>query len=138
MDHRAITINDVDRCRLGTLLTCTEGAAYGRSRSRFDLEAKLEGANAVPVSGTPRTLVTMNSTVVLVGVDSDERRICRLVYPEDRDLSPRSVGVLQPLGQCILGRSVGDIVQFNEGTHLKRYRIESIPFQPEAEGASHL
>jgi regulator of nucleoside diphosphate kinase len=102
------------------------------------LERRIEEAQTIPVACTPGTLVTMNSTVVLVDVKSGERSTCTLVYPEDRDLIPHSVGVLQQSGQCILGRSVGDIVQMTEGAKTRRFRIESIEYQPEAAGAAHL
>jgi regulator of nucleoside diphosphate kinase len=138
MDQHNMTLTDVDRCRLGTLLTCAEAAAYGGARSRFNLETKVEEAEAIPVECTPRTLVTMNSTVVLVDVSSGERRTCTLVYPEDRGLIPHSVGVFQQLGQCVLGRSVGDIVQMTEGASSRQFRIESILYQPEAAGARNL
>lgn len=138
MGQHHMTLTDVDRCRLGVLLICAETASYGAPRSRFDLERELEDAEAIPAAHTPGTLVTMNSTIVLVDVNSGERRTCTLVYPEDRDLIPHSVGVLQQSGQCILGRSLGDIVQLEEGADSRRFRIESILYQPEAEGASHL
>ena len=111
---------------------------YGDARSRFDLERKVEEAEAILAAQTPRTLVTMNSTVVLVDVSAGERRTCTLVYPEDRDLIPHSVGVLQQPGQGILGRNLGDIVQLAEGTDTRQFRIESILYQPEAAGAGHL
>ena len=103
-----------------------EAAGYGSPKSRCDLERRIEEAQNISVACTPGTLVTMNSTVVLVEVSSGERRTCTLVYPEDRDLIPHSVGVLQQSGQCILGRSVGDIVQMTEGAKTRRFRIESI------------
>jgi regulator of nucleoside diphosphate kinase len=138
MGQHDITLTDVDRCRLGALLTCTETAGYGRARARFDLEGKVEEAEAIPAAQTPRTLVTMNSTVVLVDVSTGERRKWTLVYPEDRDLIPHSVGIFQQSGQSILGRSTGDIVQLTEGASSRQFRIESILYQPEAAGASHL
>jgi transcription elongation GreA/GreB family factor len=138
MGKQDITLTDVDRSRLGTLLNCAETAAYVASRSRFDLETKIEEAEAIALAYAPRTLVTMNSTVVLVDVGSGERRTLRLVYPEGRELIPHSVGVFQRSGQCILGRRVGDIVQLTEGAGWRRFRIESIPYQPEAAGARHL
>jgi regulator of nucleoside diphosphate kinase len=138
MGQHDITLTDVDRCRLGALLTSAETASYGGARSRFDLERQLEEAEAIPVAQTPRTLVTMNSTVALVDVSSGERRTCTLVYPEDRDLIPHSVGVLQQSGQRILGRRLGDIVQLAEGTNARQFKIESILYQPEAAGAGHL
>jgi regulator of nucleoside diphosphate kinase len=133
-----MTLTEVDRCRLGTLLNCTEAAGYGNRQLRWDLERRIEEAQTIPVTCTPRTLVTMNSTVVLVEVSSGQRETWTLVYPEDRDLIPHSVGILQQSGQCILGRRVGDIVQLTEGAKPRQFRIEAIPYQPEAAGASHL
>jgi transcription elongation GreA/GreB family factor len=138
MGQRSMKLTDVDRCRLGTLLTCEEAASYGSARERANLETKLEEAEVVSAAATPRTLVTMNSTLVLVDASSGERKTCTLVYPEDRDLMPHSVGILQPLGQRLLGRCVGDIVRTNEGFRAKLFRIETIVYQPEAAGAGHL
>ena len=138
MDRHNMKLTDVDRGRLGTLLTCETAAAYGSARSRADLETRVEEAEVISVATTPRTLVTMNSTVVVADAKSGERRTCTLVYPEDRDLIPHSVGVLQQLGQCLLGRCVGDTVQIKEGPGAKRFRIETILYQPETAGASHL
>ena len=101
------------------------------------MEARLEEADAIPVADTPPTLVTMNSTVLLADVRTGERCKYTLVYPADRDLVPRSVGILQS-GQCLLGRSVGDIVEMNDQAKAKRFKIESIIYQPESAGASHL
>ena len=63
MDQHNIKLTDVDRGRLGTLLTCQTAAAYGNARSRADLETRVEEAEVISVATTPRTLVTMNSTV---------------------------------------------------------------------------
>jgi regulator of nucleoside diphosphate kinase len=132
------TLTDMDRCRLSRLLTSSEAAGYGSQRSRFNLEMKLEEAEAIPARRAPSSLVTMNSTIAMVDVESGERRRCTLVYPEDRDLIPHSVGVLQPLGQHILGRCKGDVVDAIEGGRRRRLKIEAIEYQPEAAGAYQL
>jgi regulator of nucleoside diphosphate kinase len=137
MDQYEMKLTDVDRRRLGSLLSCEEAAAYGSLHSRAELEARLEEADAIPVADTPPTLVTMNSTVLLADVRTGERSTCTLVYPEDRDLVPRSVGVFQS-GQCLLGRSVGDIVEMPDQAKSTRFKIESVIYQPETAGASHL
>jgi regulator of nucleoside diphosphate kinase len=138
MGRKNMTLTDVDRGRLGSLLTCAESAAYGSPRSRFRLEAQIEEAESIPAACAPRTLVTMNSTVMLTDVSSGQRRTCTLVYPDDTDLIPGSVGVLQPLGQSILGCSVGDTVRMTDGGGTRKLKIESIVYQPEFAGAAHL
>jgi regulator of nucleoside diphosphate kinase len=128
-------LTDLDRFRLGALLSCSESAGLGGARSRFDLETRLEEAEAIPSEAAPSCLVTMNSTLRLVDVNSGRTRICTLVYPEDRDLVPQSVSVFQTLGRRLLGARVGDSIQVVEAGQPKRYRIDSILYQPEAAGA---
>jgi len=131
-----MTLTDKDRCRLAHFLNPEATAAIGNARMRFSLELSLEEAKTIAAELTPRSLVTMNSTVVLIDLTSGEHKTCTLVYPDDRDLVPNSVGVLQRLGQCLLGRSVGDIFAIPEGKQIRRFRIESLPYQPE--GAGHI
>jgi len=131
-------LTDKDRCRLAHFLSSEATAAIGNARMRFNLELSLEEAETIAAELTPRSLVTMNSTVVLTDLTSGEHRICTLVYPDDRDLVPNSVGVLQRLGQCLLGRCVGDIVSIPEGKQIRKFRIEALPYQPESAGHTHL
>jgi regulator of nucleoside diphosphate kinase len=138
MGGHIMIITDRDRCRLGCLLTSEKAAAFGNSRVRVDLETTLEEAATIPAELTPRELVTMNSTVGLIDLDSGERQLCTLVYPDDRDFVRNSVGILQPLGACLLGRRIGDILEFHDGNRARRLRIDSLPYQPEAAGDIHL
>jgi regulator of nucleoside diphosphate kinase len=131
-------ITERDRQRLGVLLTCETKACLGNAYSRNDLEMMIEDATAIQSEKVPAELVTMNSTVVLVDLNSRQRKQCTLVYPEDRDLITNSIGVLQPLGCCILGRSVGDIVEMREADRVRLFLIESIRYQAEAEGNTRL
>jgi len=133
-----VTLTDRDRYRLAHFLSSEATAAIGDARMRFNLEATLEEAPTIPADFTPRSLVTMNSTVMLVDLASSRQKMCTLVYPEDRDLVPSNVGVLQPLGQCLLGRHVGDVFDIREGKQIRRFRIESLLYQPEAAGHTHL
>jgi regulator of nucleoside diphosphate kinase len=133
-----MTITDRDRCRLGYLLTCERTAEFGNPHSRWELEASIEDATSVPAERIPAQLVTMNSTIVLVDLESGERMNCTLVYPDDRELIRNSIGVLQPLGRSLLGRSVGEVIEVKERGRVGRYRIESMLYQPEAAGDSHL
>jgi regulator of nucleoside diphosphate kinase len=133
-----MTINDIDRRRLGHFLSSTETAALGSARSRFELETRLEEADTVPAELTPRELVTMNSTAELIDLESGDHQIFTLVYPDDRDLVRNSLGILQRLGLRLLGRRIGDIVEVQDGIRARRFRIDSLSYQPEAEGDTHL
>ena len=133
-----MTITDRDRCRLGHLLTSEITAAFGNSHSRWELEARIEDALAIPAERVPSHVITMNSTIVLVDLESGERSRCTLVYPEDRDWIRNSVGVLQPLGRRLLGRSVGEVIEMHDHRSHRRFLVESMLYQPEAAGDTHL
>lgn len=132
------TLTDRDRCRLGSLLVSRETEGFGNSRSQFELETSLEEADTISAEFAPRELVTMNSTVGLVDAETGKRQLCTLVYPEDRDLVRNGVGVLQRLGLGLLGRRVGDVVKVRSGPRTRTFRIDSLLYQPEAAGDTHL
>lgn len=138
MKRSNVTLTDLDRCRLGRLLTARDTAAIGAPPSRFDLDVKLDEAQSVPAALAPHGLVTMNSQVRLIDLATGQATTRTLVYPDDRDLMPDSVSVLQELGRRILGRRVGDIVQIREHGQIRQFKIEEIVYQPEEAGAFHL
>lgn len=81
----------------------------------------------------PPGLVTMNSTVRLVDDASGRDWEVTLVYPEDHDPSESCWSVLNPVGAAIFSRCIGDIAEIaGEDGVVTSWRIDSIPFQPEA------
>lgn len=131
-------ITDRDRCRLGNLLTRAERAATGTAHSRWDLEARIDDALPLPAERVSAQVVTMNSTLALVDLETGERWCVTLVYPEDQEWVPSSVSVLETLGRCLLGRSVGDVIEVPEGERVRRVLVASVLYQPEAAGDIHL
>jgi regulator of nucleoside diphosphate kinase len=127
-------ITDADRCRLGSLLTSRERRMWGRARNIRILDTRLEDAEPVADCKAPQGLVTMNSTVELLDLDSGNRRLVTLAYPEDYEFLPDAVSVLDPLGTGLLGSEVGDTVCPDS----RQFQITRIVYQPEAVGAMHL
>jgi transcription elongation GreA/GreB family factor len=134
MKRKRCFVTDTDRCRLGVLLETCEGRAWGRANCLRTLDARLEDADFIDSTQTPRNLVTMNSIVELTDVSSGDRRQVTLAYPADCDLVPDSVSVFEPLGTQLLGSQVGDVVSYGKGEGC----ITRIIFQPESAGARHL
>ena len=64
------------------------------------LRRLLERATVVASDVVPAEIVTMNTQVVLVDDGTRERRIVRVVYPEDADATRGFISVLDPLGTC--------------------------------------
>ena len=94
------------------------------------LQRKLQEALVVPSEEVPPDVVTMQSKVLLIDAGTAERRLVRVVYPDESDPAAGSVSVLDPLGADLFGAAVGETVH--------RYRIEDIVFQPEKSLRTHL
>lgn len=105
------TITDVDRRRLGTLVSTHSGRVWCTTPSLHKLEELLEDASAVAASDVPEALVTMNATVELADDASGTRRRLTVVYPQDADDVPNGISITEPLGLALLGCQIGDVLQ---------------------------
>lgn len=86
----------------------------------------------------PDDVVTMNSTVRLISLNSAAESICTVVYPEDVDLVDDGISVLEPLGARLIGCEVGDLVECETQEDRGLWRVAEIVYQPERVGAFHL
>jgi regulator of nucleoside diphosphate kinase len=101
------------------------------------LETLLEDASPVVAAEAPETLVTMNTTVKLVDVDSGARRLLTVVYPQDADDAPNAASIVKPWGLALIGCQAGDVLQC-PGEPRHDLRIAEIVYQPERAGPHHL
>jgi regulator of nucleoside diphosphate kinase len=137
MNYSHLTITDVDRRRLGALLSSPEGRAWGTRDAACELETILEDASCVNAAEAPETLVTMNTEVELEDLDSGARRRLTVAYPQDADAIAGAASVVEPAGVSLIGCQVGDVVQFaDEPEH--DFRIAALLYQPEQAGAHYL
>ncbi len=79
-------------------------------------------------------IVTMNSRVQLVDIDTQEEMIVTLVYPEQTNISDGRISILAPIGTAILGYGQGDIIQWEVPDGTRNLRIDDVLYQPEAAG----
>jgi len=128
-----ILLTDFDRRRLDGLLRVL------RERSAVDpwnlhaLELELERAEVVPPERVPSDVVTMNSRVSLLDLDSGARTAVSLVFPDTPGDASR-VAVLSPLGLALLGCREGDVLAWQTAEGPRQLRVDSVIYQPEAAG----
>jgi regulator of nucleoside diphosphate kinase len=103
-----------------------------------ELQVELDRAQVVPQRDVPKDVVTMNSTVALRDLDTNELEIYTLVYPDRADIANDKLSVLAPIGTAILGYRVGDEVKWRVPAGWRRLKVEQVIFQPERAGALHL
>jgi regulator of nucleoside diphosphate kinase len=103
-----------------------------------ELHRLLERATVVSADAVPADIVTMNTEVILSDEGTRERRVVRVVYPEDADAARGLVSVLDALGTALLGASPGDVIELDLSDGPRYLRVESVVYQPEDSLRTHL
>lgn len=138
MSERRICITDFDKKRLEELIRVAEDFGNRERKDLGLLARELVEAEIVTSKEIPEDVVTMNSKVILLDVDSGERMNFVLVFPQDADADLGMISILAPVGTAILGYSKGCTVEWPVPSGIRRLRIEEILYQPEAAGDYHL
>lgn len=138
MPKRKIIITVADRRRLEAMLK-SEFAEFVWPRGHlYDLKAELDAATIVRPNEVGEDVVTMNSTILVRDLDTQEVDTYTLVYPEQADIANGRLSVLAPIGTAVLGQRVGDVLRWQVPAGRRRLKIEKVVYQPEREGAFHL
>ena len=138
MSDRTIQITKFDLERLSKLLSDAQHSDHRRSSYLLDLETELERAKVVHSEAVSNEVVTMNSQVRLIDLDTNEEIVCTLVFPEDANIGKGRISVLAPVGTAMLGYRVGDSFEWQVPAGKRRLLVKKILYQPEAAGDYHL
>ena len=138
MSGKPIYITQPDQERLRKLLHEAQYTEYRKSEYLDMLHMEIERAIVVAPQDIPGDVITMNSKVCLVDIDTEEEEIYTLVYPENADRKLGKVSVLAPIGTAMLGYEVGDIFEREVPAGIRKLRVKEILYQPEASGDYHL
>ena len=137
MPRRKIVVSTEDHQRLEALLSSHATRLIGGSDRVDELQSELVRAHIVSRDRVPADVVTMNSTVTLRDLDTNEVDTYTLVYPDRADIANCKLSVLAPIGTAVLGYRIGDEFQWRVPEGSRRLRVEHVEFQP-ARDRSHL
>jgi regulator of nucleoside diphosphate kinase len=137
MPKRKIAITQSDYEHLNELLSSEFARAMGPSDYLEGLEAELELAEVIDPKRVPKNVVTMNSTVKLRDLDTNEIETYTLVFPKQADIANNKLSVLAPVGTAILGQRVGDVLRWRVPGGWRRLKVERVLYQPERAGVLH-
>jgi regulator of nucleoside diphosphate kinase len=126
MPHRKIIIATDDNRRLRALLASDSVRVMLQSADLADLQTELDRARVVPPEDVPDDIVTMNSTVELRDLDTNQVETYTLVYPDFADIANNCLSILAPIGTAILGYRVGDRIRWRVPAGWRRLQIESV------------
>lgn len=134
MNPKNIVITELDRQRLMDLIVEAQSGEYRRSIYLEKLRGELDRAEVVLPQQIPDDVITMNSKVMLVDLDSNEAETYTLVYPENADTAEGRISILAPIGTAMLGYRVGDIFEWEVPAGVRKLKVDKILYQPEASG----
>lgn len=134
MSDKPIYITAYDLQRLQKLITDATPAQLQKSPYLRQLQAELDRAQIVNPHEVPGDVITMNSTICLVDLDTNEEETYSLVFPEDADIEAGKISILAPVGTALLGYRVGDLIEWPVPAGIRRLQIKQIVYQPEAAG----
>lgn len=134
MSEKTIHITELDRRRLLDLIMDAQSKGYHGSIYLEKLRGELDRAEIVQPQEIPDDVITMNSKVALLDLDTQEEEIYTLVYPENANSTEGKVSVLAPIGTAMLGYRVGDVFEWEVPAGKRRLKVDRIIYQPEASG----
>ena len=134
MEERTIYITEYDLKRLRELIE--EARRMDRRGNEYldSLDAELSRGKVVAPTEVPPDVVTMNSKVSLMDLDTHEEMVYILVFPQDADRTQSKISVLAPIGTAMLGYRVGDVFEWQVPDGIRRLQVKQILYQPEASG----
>lgn len=134
MNRKKIYVTEKDMERLRNVIR--EGLEVSETQKTYmrRLGSELEKAEIVEPFKIPPYVVTMNSKVKFLDLDTGETFVYTLVYPGFADPDKNRLSVLAPIGTALLGYKVDDIIEWPVPSGVRRLKIEEILYQPEAVG----
>jgi regulator of nucleoside diphosphate kinase len=130
-----IYITEVDLARLRKLIEAARDRGVDSNTPYMNkLEGELERANIVDPKEIAMDAITMRSKVRLKDLESRKEMIYSLVFPNEADVDEGRISVLAPVGTAMIGYRVGDIIEWEVPSGLRRLKVEEVLYQPEASG----
>jgi regulator of nucleoside diphosphate kinase len=138
MSDKPIHVTAFDLERLKELLEDAQRTSYRKRAYLTELQAELDRAIVVKPDKVSNDVVTMNSRVSLVDLDTGKEEVYTVVFPKDANAEQGKISVLAPIGTAMLGYEVGDVFEWEVPAGKRRWKIKRILYQPEAAGDYHL
>ena len=137
-EERTIYITSFDMSRLEELLEVASDFSARDNKHLDELTKELLRAEVVDSKSIPADVITMNSKVRLLDLDTKEEKTYTLVFPSEANIEENKISILAPIGTAMLGYHVGDTITWHVPAGTRRLKVANILYQPESAGDYHL
>jgi len=132
--ERPQNVRDIEEARAHGDLS--ENAEYHAAKDRQgmlnvqmrDVEARLSRAQVIEPTRLSGDRVVFGATVLLEDLDSDEQVVYQIVGTEEADPKQGRISYTSPLARALIGKLVGDFVQFKAPGGIREYDILEVRF----------
>ena len=112
----------------------SENAEYDAAREEFqflqkkvaEIEEMIKNSEIMDIKKGDGETVGFGCTVTLVNLDNDEESLYRIVGPYESDIKKGTISITSPLGRALMGKCVGDEVNFNAPGGKRTYEIVGV------------
>jgi transcription elongation factor GreA len=91
-----------------------------------EIEGMITNSEVVDVKKTEFESVEFGCNVTLMNLDTDEEVVYQLVGPYESNIQNSKISMSSPLGRALMGKSVGDEVNFSAPGGKRTYEIIKI------------
>lgn len=137
-EERTIYITSFDMSRLEELLEVASDFNARDNKHLDELTKELLRAEVVDSTSIPADVITMNSKVRLLDLDTNEEKTYTLVFPSEANIDEDKISILAPIGTAMLGYHAGDTIKWHVPAGIRRLKVTDILYQPESAGDYHL
>ena len=101
--------------------------AQGKLEQRIaELEMKLSKVRIIERENIPKDKVFIGATVSLIDLDTESKDIYTLVSKEEANYEQSKISIESPIGQALLGKKIGDVVNIEVPAGELHYKIVDI------------
>ncbi|MCX5808682.1 MAG: transcription elongation factor GreA [Proteobacteria bacterium] len=112
----------------------SENAEYDAAKEEFqflqkkvaELEDMIRNSEVIAIKNTEHESVEFGCNITLKNLGTDEEVVYQLVGPYESDIQKGRISMSSPLGRALLGKSVGDEVNFSAPGGQRNYEIVKI------------
>ncbi len=99
-----------------------------------NLLLELNRAQIIEPQEIPKDIITMNSKVGFIDLETNKEFEYWLVFPKAAEIEKNKISVLSPIGCALLGYKIGEVISLKTPRGEKKIKVEKILHQPEAAG----
>lgn len=94
-----------------------------------EIEHKIADADVIETENLSGNKVVFGATVSLIDLETKEEKEYTLVGQDEADLKKGKISVQSPVGQALIGKSVGDQVEVETPARVAEFKILQIRFE---------